>query len=182
MKAEAHDPGGKVRLRLREGVSGEAWFSSCGRYRRLLTRSWAGADKPGSVLWIGMNPSTAAADVDDPTVAKECRFTKRWGYGRYVKANVMDYRATHPGMLLAEGVVPCSPENLPAIVSAAREAAIVMLAFGALHRKLACHGRAVLSALKEEGIAAHALKLTKDGSPGHPLYIREDSLPFPFPG
>lgn len=178
---ERHDPGGKVRLRLKDGVRGEAWFSPCGRYRLLLTRSWDDAEKPGSVLWIGMNPSTAAADVDDPTVAKECRFTRRWGYGRYVKANVMDYRATHPRMLLADGVVPRSPENLPAILTAAREASLVILAYGVLHKRLACHGEAVRRALEAEGVQAYALKLTKEGHPGHPLYLREDAEPFPLP-
>ena len=175
-----HDPGGKVRLRLKGDVVGDALFSDCGRYRRLLTRRWNGAEKEGTVLWIGMNPSTAAGDVDDPTVLKETKFTRRWGYGRYVKANVMDYRATHPKMLLAEGVVPCSPENLPAIVEAARSAAVVVLAYGALHAKLAAHGEAVRRALASEGILLHALALTKDGHPRHPLYLPDSSEPIRF--
>lgn len=171
----SHDPGGKVRLRLKDGVTGTAVFSACGRHRTLLTREWEGAALPGYVLWIGMNPSTAAADVDDPTVFKECKFTRRWGYGSYVKCNVMDYRATHPKMLLAEGVEACSAENLPAIVEAARGAAVVVLAYGALHRKLAHHGEAVAAALKGEGIRLRALAFTKAGHPGHPLYLKDDA-------
>lgn len=171
----AHDPGGKVRLRLRDGVTGTAVFSECGRHRTLLTREWEGAALPGYVLWIGMNPSTAAADLDDPTVFKECKFTRRWGYGSYVKCNVMDYRATHPRMLLADGVVACSPDNLPAIVGAAKEAALVVLAYGALHKRLAHHGTAVVEALRSEGVRLHALVLTKAGHPGHPLYLKDDS-------
>lgn len=171
----AHDPGGKVRLKLRDGVTGTAIFSECGRHRTMLTRSWEGAERPGSVLWIGMNPSTAEANVDDPTVFKECKFTRRWGYGRYVKCNAMDYRATHPSMLLAEGVVACSPANLPTIIAAARDADIVVLCFGALHKRLAHHGEAVIKALKGEGIKLHALSFTKAGHPGHPLYLKDDS-------
>lgn len=176
-----HDPGGKVRLRLCDGVTGTAVFSACGRHRTLLTRSWEGAALEGSVLWIGMNPSTAEAGVDDPTVAKECKFTRRWGYGSYVKANVMDYRATHPRMLLADGVIPCSQENIPAIVAAARAASMVVLGYGALHKKLVSYGEAVKSALASEGIEALCLALTKDGHPKHPLYIRDDTQPFPYP-
>lgn len=174
MSHHGHDPGGKVRLKLKGDVIGDAVFSTCGRYRMLLTRTWAEAERPGSVLWIGMNPSTAEADVDDPTVFKECKFTRRWGYGRYVKANVMDYRATHPKMLLADDVVPCSPANLPAIVDAARAADVVVLAYGALHKKLARYGEAVRQALRAEGIRLHVLALTKDGHPRHPLYLRDD--------
>jgi len=177
----AHDPGGKVRLRLKDGVTGTAVFSECGRHRTLLTREWEGAALPGYVLWIGMNPSTAAADVDDPTVFKECKFTRRWGYGSYVKCNVMDYRATHPKMLLADGVVACSPGNLPAIVEAARGAALVVLAYGALHKRLALHGTAVVDALRREGIGMHALALTKAGHPGHPLYLKDDAQLMEFP-
>jgi len=36
---DRHDPGGKVRLRLPEGVAGEAAFSDCGRYRQALIRA-----------------------------------------------------------------------------------------------------------------------------------------------
>jgi len=178
----SHDPGGKVRLKLADGVIGSAVFSECGRYRRLLTREWEGATKPGSVLWIGMNPSTAAGDVDDPTVAKECKFTKRWGYGRYVKCNVMDYRATHPKMLLDEHVLPCSNRNLQTIIAEARRASLVVLAYGALHKKLAHHGDAVKSALAADGIRLYALAITKAGHPGHPLYLKDDSPLVEFPG
>lgn len=175
MSHHDHDPGGKVRLRLASETVGDAVFSPCGRHRILLTRAWPGAERPGTVLFIGMNPSTAAGDVDDPTVAKECKFTRRWGYGSYVKANVMDYRATHPRMLLLPDVVPCSPANLPAIVEAARMASVVVLAYGALHKKLAHHGEAVKKALAAEGIKVHVLALTKDGHPRHPLYLKDDS-------
>ncbi len=180
MNYQDHNPGGKVRLALKDGIVGDAVFSACGRYRTLLTRSWDGAEKSGTVLWIGMNPSTAAADVDDPTVAKECKYTKRWGYGRYIKANVMDYRATHPKMLLADGIVPCSPYNLGAIVEEARKASVVVLAYGALHKRLRVHGEAVKSALASEGLDALCLGLTKDGHPKHPLYMRDDTEPFPY--
>lgn len=175
MSACKHDPGGKIRLKLTAQVRGSAKFSPCGRYRQLLTRNWDGSEKPGTVLFIGMNPSTAAEDVDDPTVFKETKLTRRWGYGSYVKCNVMDYRATHPKMLLAEGVLPCSDDNLPAIITSAKDATLVVMAYGSLHKKLSHYGQAVTEALRGEGIKLHALRITKNGSPGHPLYLRDDS-------
>lgn len=176
-----HDPGGKVRLRLKDGVGGTAAFSPCGRYRTLLTRSWEGASLDGHVLWIGMNPSTAAADVDDPTVFKETKYTRRWGYGSYVKCNVMDYRATQPRDLLAEGVEPRSADNLPTILEAARGAALVILAYGALHPRLARYGNETALALATAGHRLHCLALTKAGHPGHPLYLKDSCDPMPYP-
>lgn len=43
-----------------------------------------------------MNPSTAGADMDDPTCAKELRYARRWGYTRYLKGNMIAWRATSP--------------------------------------------------------------------------------------
>ncbi len=171
----SHDPGGKVRLKVKPDIRSDAIFSKCGRYRRLLIREWDGADNPGYILWIGMNPSTADFNVDDPTVFKEQKFTRRWGYGRYVKCNVMDYRATDPKMLLESGIVPCTEENLQTIVDQAKDAAVVVMAYGSLHKKLAHHGKAVTDALRAAGIRLHALKITNNGSPGHPLYLKDTS-------
>lgn len=175
MSHDLHDPGGKVRLKVKDEIRGDAVFSDCGQYRRLLTREWDGAAKSGFVLWIGMNPSTAAFDVDDPTVFKEQKFTRRWGYGRYVKCNVMDYRATHPKMLLEPDVIPCTAENLHTIIEQARAAELIVMAYGSLHKKLAHYGQAVTDALREEGLRLNALKITKNGSPGHPLYLKDTS-------
>jgi hypothetical protein len=175
-----HDPGGKVRIKLGASTSGSAVFSECGRYRPVLKRTLVGATKPGYVLFIGLNPSTASGDVDDPTVRRETNFNHDWGYGEYVKCNVMDYRATHPKDLLADGVIACSGANLPAIVELAAGAALVILAFGALHKKLAHHGDDVVQALAHRGIAMHCLGLTQSGNPRHPLYLRKDLVPVEF--
>lgn len=175
MSEHLHDPGGKVRLKLATNIRGTALFSNCGKFRQVLTREWDDAPKLGTVLFIGMNPSTAAGDVDDPTVFKETKYTRRWGYGRYVKCNVMDHRATKPKMLLLPNVVPCSPENMPIIIREARFADIVVLAYGALHKKLAHYGENVVRELKDNGIKIHVLGLTKAGHPRHPLYLKDDA-------
>lgn len=175
MSHELHNPGGKVRLKVNSQIRSDAVFSPCGRYRQLLIREWDGAEKDGSVLWIGMNPSTADLNVDDPTVFKEQKFTRRWGYGRYIKCNVMDYRATDPKSLLEAGIVPATEENLKTIIEQARKAKIVVLAYGSLHKKLAHYGQSVTDALRAENIRLHALKITNNGSPGHPLYLKDTS-------
>jgi hypothetical protein len=160
---------------LRDSITGGATFSDCGRYRPLLWREWDAAPAPGYVLWVGMNPSTADGDVDDPTVRRECDFTAMWGFGVYRKCNVMDFRATQPKALLEPGVVPRSEINLAMILEQARSADLVILAFGSLHKKLSDYGRETVRALDDAGIQAWCLGVTANGSPKHPLYLPKNA-------
>ncbi|QDH73266.1 DUF1643 domain-containing protein [Brevundimonas sp. M20] len=180
MTADKHDPGGKVRLALMPGVNGDAIFSADGRYRQLMRR-WLGPVFPDRyILFIGMNPSTADATVNDPTCAREWTFAQREGFDAMVKANVGDYRATDPKMLLAPGVEASSPDNLPAIRKAAAGAGLVVLCHGKLNKALAPAGKALIEALREDGIPLWCLGTNGDGSPKHPLYLRADTPLRPF--
>lgn len=173
--ASQHDPGGKVRLALMDGVRGDAVFSADGRYRPLMRR-WLGDAFPNRyLLFIGMNPSTADASVNDPTCAREWSFTQREGFAAMVKANVGDYRATHPKMLLEPGVVASSPDNLPAIRQAAVGAAKVIVCHGKLNKALVPAGQALVQALHEDGHDLWCFGTNADGSPKHPLYLKGDT-------
>lgn len=170
-----HDPGGKVRLALMAGVNGDAVFSVDGRHRPLMRR-WLGDTFPDRYLmFIGMNPSTADATVNDPTCAREWTFTQREGFDAMVKANVGDYRATHPKMLLEPDVVVSSPANLPTIREQARGAARVILCHGKLNKALVPAGQALVQALTEDGIDLWCFGTNADGSPKHPLYLKGDT-------
>jgi hypothetical protein len=173
----AHDPGGKRSFALAAGMRGGASMSGCGSYRTLLWREWGDNDQQSqTALWIGMNPSVADAQVDDPTILRELQFTARLlGICRYVKANVMDYRATSPKILLDPQIQPCSLENITVIRRAAAEAAIIVLAFGRIHKRLARYGEDVTSALKKDERELWCLGRNTDGSPKHPLYLRGDT-------
>lgn len=175
MTQDKHDPGGKVRLSLMPGVNGDATFSEDGRYRQLMRR-WLGAEFPERyILFVGMNPSTADASVNDPTCAREWTFARREGFDAMVKANVGDYRATDPKMLLAPGVEASSPENLPAIRRAAAGADRVVLCHGKLNKALAPAGRALIEAMRADGVDLWCFGTNGDGSPKHPLYLRGDT-------
>ena len=175
MTQHLHDPGGKVRLALMQGVNGDAMFSADGRYRPLMRR-WLGDAFPDRyLLFIGMNPSTADAEVNDPTCAREWTFTRREGFAGMAKANVGDYRATHPKMLLAPGVVASSSVNLPTIREAARGATRVILCHGKLNRALVPAGQALVAALIADGHDLWCFGTNKDGSPKHPLYLKGDT-------
>jgi len=179
---DRHDPGGKVRIQLKDGIIGDAAFSECGRYRPLLSRDWTPEGTlPKSILWIGMNPSTACASASDPTINREMAFSRDWGYTRYIKANMLDYRSTNPKDLPINPDDACSSENLPNILRALKDVDKVILAYGKLHSRYHPKVLQTIEALRNANATLECLGLNKDGSAKHPLYLRKTLLPFPFP-
>ncbi len=173
MTSPAHDPGGRVRLQVNASVKTDAEFSSCTRYRSVLSRVWD--PSLPAIMFVGMNPSVADLEVDDPTVRKETGFAQRWGYGSLIKCNVMDYRATNPRHLVEPGVIPCSSRNLPAIAQSLSRVQGVVAAWGVLPQSLRSHSRAANGLLQKSGLPVWCLGTTKDNSPRHPLYLSNQS-------
>lgn len=175
-----HDPGGKVRIPVGD-MHAAAEFSPCGRYRHTLWRTWSALrEEAAFALWIGMNPSTADATHDDPTVRREIGFTRRLGLESMCKVNVMDYRATRPADLLPSPALrpdfrPRSAHNLPAISRNASVAERVIVAFGALPKPLRGYAAETVEMLLGQGVRLWCLGTTADGSPRHPLYVRRDA-------
>lgn len=168
-----HDPGGKVRLALPRGMRGGATFMGPGDcYRLMLWREW-GREAARYVLFIGMNPSTASADFNDPTVAREIGFTQRLGLTAYRKVNVSAYRCTDPKGL-RDAPIRCG-QNLPVILDAAQNAVRVVVAFGTLKGPMRTLAEEVVSELRAAGVTLWCLGTTADGSPRHPLYLRRNA-------
>src|SRR5689334_322706 len=72
----------------------DAVISDCGRYRYLLRRAWDHT-RPRCLL-IMLNPSTADAEIDDPTIRSCIRLAKENGYGSFEVVNIFSFRATDP--------------------------------------------------------------------------------------
>ncbi len=105
-----------------------ATISGCGKYRYELRRVWD-LKKP-QVVWIMLNPSTADANQDDPTIRKVYGFSKRWGAGGFTVVNLFAYRATDPRELkTAED--PFGPLNTDFVRSHLYSMSRVVLAWGA---------------------------------------------------
>src|SRR5262245_44648837 len=85
-----------------------AVISNCGRYRHVLTRQVG----PGTrtATFILLNPSTADARVNDPTIRRVIGFTRQWGYDRLTVLNLFAVRATDPADL-KRADDPVGPEN-----------------------------------------------------------------------
>lgn len=156
-------------------ISG-AVFSPCMRYRYGLWRPARNEDgERGRVLFVMLNPSTADAEEDDPTIRRCVGFASRWGFRQLLVANVFAYRSTDPKVLrgVSEAI---GPDNDHAIHTLARMAELVVCAWGT-HGKLRCRDDQVVRIIRQAGEDPHHLGLTKAGHPRHPLYLRRDEAP-----
>src|SRR6266568_2441266 len=107
-----------------------AVFSRCGRYRYLLWRTNPQRDaSAGSIVWLMLNPSTADASSDDPTIRRCLGFTRDWGYRRLIVVNLFAWRTSEQA-LLANARAPIGADNDRAIVTAAKTADRVVCAWG----------------------------------------------------
>lgn len=84
-----------------------AIISDCGLYRYRLERQTEGA---GTTMIVMVNPSTADASLDDPTIRKLIGFGNRNQWGRLIVGNLFAYRATDVRALGA-AADPVGPEN-----------------------------------------------------------------------
>jgi hypothetical protein len=153
-------------------VKSDAVVSSDGRFRYVLSRRWS--TEP-SLVFCMLNPSTADAENDDPTIRRCMYFAEREGAGGLVVVNLFAYRTKSPDLLAAQNF-PVGVENDWRIADAARGRQVVA-AWGAHARKGIAKGRAaiVLKMLHEVAESVHYLDITRDGLPRHPLYVRNDS-------
>jgi hypothetical protein len=149
-----------------------AEISRCGKYRYVLTRRVGEGDR--TAAFIMLNPSTADAIRDDPTIRKCIGFARKWGCGRLIVLNLFAFRTKSPS-LLKRVRAPVGPRNedwfkrtlanrnQPCLVGP------VVCAWGdyGSHRD---QDRTVLGWLDDLGIEPLALRLTKHGHPYHPLY------------
>ena len=146
-----------------------ASFSPCRQYRQVLERKIGNGDD--AILWLGMNPSTADAFKNDPTVAREIVWSQRWGYSRYIKMNVCDYRSTQPkGMLEAPGG-PVSDANMPIMLQIAASAKTIVVCHGVLPKSLQNIAELTTDMLIASGHPLKCMGTTKAGFPKHPLYL-----------
>lgn len=138
-----------------------AVVSECGTYRYELIRRW-GTDE-NLLNWIMLNPSTADASMDDPTIRRCIRFAKDWAYDGIRVTNLFALRATDPREL-ANHPDPWGPDNH---LYLGRQDGVVIAAWGA-NKMAECP--AIL-----DDVTLMCLGTTASGAPKHPLYLKSDS-------
>lgn len=159
-----------------------ATFSDCGSFRYLLWSVW---DSTKPILpWLLFNPSVAGTLLEgtiqpDPTWTKGRGFSERLGYGGQVFVNAYAFVATYPKDLRAAGYL-VGPENDRCILEGcAMGPGLVVIAYGALARKLARPPEA-LALIRRAGYKTMCLGRTDDGLPRHPLMLSYSTPLEPF--
>ncbi len=142
-------------------------------YRYVLWREWNNKTSRYAMI-IGLNPSTADENSNDPTIRRCIGFAKSEGYGALCVANLFAFRATVPAVM-KKHAAPIGPDNDEWLLESAKRAGIVIAAWGVdggylqrdaqvtrLLGKLWCLGK------------------TKHHFPKHPLFIKKDTRAVPF--
>lgn len=151
-----------------------AEFSECGRYRYDLCRMLGDSSKiERRIAFIGLNPSTADATTDDPTVRRCWRFAKQWGFHTFHMLNLFGFRATDPADMKSEPE-PIGAGNDEAIESICSISGVIVCAWG-VHGQHMGRDLQVIRALRPYAKRVRCLGTTKDGFPRHPLYLRNDA-------
>lgn len=142
-----------------------AELSKDGLYRYWLSRRLSMGER--TVLFIGLNPSTADASHDDPTIRRCVGFSRQWGFDWLLMGNVYAYRSTDPRVLLTVDD-PVGPGNQEALKWMGQKAELVVASWGGVRLTCSAHTLAdwVLS-----WPHTRTLGRNKDGTPKHPLYL-----------
>lgn len=163
-----------------------AHVSECGLYRYSLMRSWSEWDEEGRALpFIMLNPSTADAKDDDPTIRRCVGLARALGYNGIFVCNLYAYRATKPVALWRareKGVDIVGDHRNDQTLRTTMEFCVeldrpVVAAWG-----VGGDGDRVREIVAMDGSKAlHAFAVTNSGAPRHPLYLPADSQLTPWP-
>lgn len=128
-----------------------------------------------------LNPSTADADIDDPTIRRCVGFSRRENAGGIIVMNVYAFRATKPADMKA-AADPFGPENVAYQNRLAdwanRAGQPIVCAWGPNASDTAA--LRTVQRLQRYGVRLVCLGKTQNGSPRHPLYVKADQPFEPF--
>lgn len=157
-----------------EVVDRQALIDPTGKYRWWLSRSLEsreGVDLRGWAVFIMLNPSTADAQIDDPTIRRCMGFAYDWGCAHLSVVNLFAIRSPNP-MAIYTDQDPIGPENDEWILSETGKGTKAIVAAWGAHGTFRQRGEKVRAMLDEAGRSVGHLGLTKDGYPRHPLYLK----------
>ena len=125
----------------------------------------------GYAMFIGLNPSTADETNDDNTVRRCIKYAQNWGYAGLCMTNLFAFRARSPEVMKA-AKDPIGPDNDRTLADMAECAGVIVAAWGVhgIHLNRDKEVRKILPHL-------HYLRLTKEGFPGHPLFLPKELKP-----
>ena len=151
-------------------MTGSAVFSDPYRYE--LARWWG---KGATLVWVMLNPSSAGAQSDDPTIRRCVGFTKsdRFGFQGMKVVNLFGLVATDPAELrLADD--PVGPENHEYVERALHHGLTAVAAWGAAVDSTPRAQPEVeffMETAHDKGVPVMCLGTTLRDHPKHPLYL-----------
>jgi hypothetical protein len=145
-----------------------AEFSANRKFRYALWRIWD--DRLPKIMFIGLNPSTADENDDDPTIRRVKSFAFDWGYGGVYMLNLFTFITSDPRELKKCMLPHFLADDYLKIFAAKAEKIIFAWGNFAIAR-----GRD--AQVVEMFPKGEALIINKNGSPRHPLYVKGDVIP-----
>jgi hypothetical protein len=152
-----------------------ATIDSTGQYRYKLWRVWD-SEAP-RVVFVMLNPSTADALVDDPTIRRCIGFAQTWGCGALEVLNLFAYRATSPH-ILSTVADPVGSDNDAHLLETRQKAGHIVLAWGNRGALLGRNQTVLKQLVNVDNV--YCLGLTAGGHPCHPLYLKAHTKPVPY--
>ena len=150
-----------------------AVISECGAYRYTLSRTWD--ETLPRRTWVMLNPSTADANDDDPTIRRCINFSKRDGFGGLNVLNLFAFRSPNPADLVS-ATDPVGPDNYnrmrSVMLTDRMRGGQCVVAWGA-NAMAQDRGDWFASMFSEFDL--FCLGRTKTMAPRHPLYVRGDA-------
>ena len=151
-----------------------AIFSPDRAHRYVLWRRWA--DHGPTVLFVGLNPSTADERTNDPTIRRCISFASQFGAATLIVSNLFAFRATKPKDLFC-AADPVGLEADAWLEVSTNHAKNTVACWGT-HGAFLGRASAVLPTLRNP----HCFGTTMGGEPKHPLYLRGATKLVPLPG
>jgi hypothetical protein len=169
-------------------VKRAATISDCGRFRLTLTRKWG---EGLQLVVIMLNPSTADAERDDPTIRRLIAWARAWGYDGIIVVNLLPIRTSDPREALAwyralpknwqesdRQKAAALVNNPLAIYEACRSSRAALVAWGNLPADLTIEADVALGiAVSTLGDHVYCLGRTKHGHPIHPMARGKHRVP-----
>jgi len=155
------------------------------KHRYRLWRIWD--DSLPKALFIMLNPSTADAMLDDPTIRRCIGFAKSWGYGGIYVGNIFSLRSSNPKDLISNVLdiqlgYCVADRNEESVRYMADICELVVCAWGnsPILKQMEKHGLIVTDWMYELVGKSSYLAKSKDGTPKHPLYLKKDLKPIEY--
>ncbi len=156
-----------------------ARFSNNRQHRYMLWRTW-NLKISQRAVFVGLNPSRANEQSDDPTLRRCQNFargwTGRWRCGGLFVVNLYSYCSPSPSELFRNGTRTNHLNNRWLSELCCRPDSLVIGMWGNHGlRNDRCHRFTDWAA--ENNIIVHSLAVNSSGTPAHPLYLKKGLKP-----